>query len=192
MLHPWDRERTQRDTEPRGVSWLSILFSLLLGFLGIGMAMRLAHGGKGALAVPVVFALMGSVYFLSRGFKGGCCTRPRLEPQDVELQHPGGRPVEGGPQPMAQIVTPPAYGSKPRDTLPLRRVFDRFDLLAIERARAEGLTTSDQGSFLNFARDFVDVDHSLGLLADRDEEELKRHFTASLERALLAFRNPGV
>lgn len=192
MLHPWDRERTQRDSEPRSFSWLSVLFALLLGFLGIGMAMRLAHSGKGALAVPVVFALMGSVYFLARGFKGGCCTRPRLEPQDVELAGPGGRPVAGGPQPMAQIATPHVYGAKSNDGLALRRVFDRFDLLAIERARAEGLAPAEQSSFLNFARDFVDVDHSLGLLADRDEDELKRHFAASLERALLAFRNPAV
>lgn len=191
MMHPWDREQTATD-KPRGINWLSMLMALLLGIFGVAMAAKLQHAGRGPLVVPVVFAGLGSLYFLTRGFKGGgCCSTYRCNWREES-------PVSGG-QPMSQpgdrpgVVAPPAYSygvkEAARDTLALRRVYDRFDLLAIERAKRQGLTPGEQASFLNFARDYVDVDHALGLLAERDENELKQHFLASLERALLAFQN---
>lgn len=190
MMHPWDRERTA--TDKPGINWLSILMALLLGVFGLAMAAKLANGGKGSLVVPAVFAGMGFLYFLVRGFKGGgCCSVQRANWRDDAP--PAGGEVPPPHTADAPVVAPPRYGytakDAARDNLSLRRIFDRFDVLAIERAKRQGLSPSQQSSFLEFARDYVDVDHSLALLADRDEEELKRHFTATLERALLAFEN---
>ena len=188
MMHPWDREHSA--TDKPGINWLSILMAILLGIFGFAMAAKLSHVGKGPLVVPVVFAGLGSMYFLMRGFKGGgCCSAPRTSWRE-DGQIATGQPVT--PR-EAGVVTPPGYNytakEATRDNLALRRVFDRFDLLAIERAKRQGLTPAEQTSFLGFARDYVDVDHSLTLLAERDETELKQHFMASMERALLAFQN---
>ena len=188
MMHPWDREHSA--TDKPGINWLSILMAILLGIFGFAMAAKLSHGGKGPLVVPVVFAGLGSMYFLIRGFKGGgCCSAPRASWRD-DGQIATGQPVM--PR-EAGVVAPPGYNytakDATRDNLALRRVYDRFDLLAIERAKRQGLTPAEQTSFLNFARDYVDVDHALTLLAERDETELKQHFMASMERALLAFQN---
>ncbi|MCC6148780.1 MAG: hypothetical protein IT461_00900 [Planctomycetes bacterium] len=190
MMHPWDRERSA--TDKPGFNWLSILMAILLGLFGFAMAAKLHHGGRGPLVVPVVFAGVGALYFLVRGFKGGgCCSAPRASWRD-DAPIATGQPMTP-PSQSAGVVAPPGYSYTPkeaaRDNLALRRVYDRFDLLAIERAKRQGLTPGEQASFLNFARDYVDVDHSLALLAERDETELKQHFMASLERALLAFQN---
>lgn len=190
MMHPWDRERTATDTP--GINWISILMALLLGVFGLAMAAKLTHTGKGQLVVPVVFAGMGFLYFLMRGFKGGgCCSVPR-GPGRNEFTQAGDAAAAPNAQ-SSPVAAPPGYGynakDAARDNLALRRVFDRFDLLAIERAKRQGLTPAEQTSFLDFSRDYVDVDHALALLAERDEEELKRHFMATLERALLAFQN---
>ena len=75
------------------------------------------------------------------------------------------------------------------DNAQLRKLYDRFDLKAIDRARQAGLTAKDAASFLGFARDFVDQRHALGLMAAGDEAELGRHLAASIERALLAFQS---
>ncbi len=190
MMHPWDRDQTQRNAQPRSINWISLLLSLLIGLFGFALLFRLSHGGKAALIVPLAFAGIGSLYFLGRGWRGA--SQRRVEPNDADFYAASGRPLSGNAgKPGFAVTTPPAYASKQAatDTLALRRVFDRFDLLAIERAQRHGLAPAAQASFLTFARDYVDLDHSLALLAERNEDELKQHFTASLERALLAFQN---
>ncbi len=109
MMHPWDREHSA--TDKPGINWLSILMAILLGIFGFAMAAKLSHVGKGPLVVPVVFAGLGSMYFLMRGFKGGgCCSAPRTSWRE-DGQIATGQPVT--PR-EAGVVTPPATTTQPK------------------------------------------------------------------------------
>ncbi|MCC6572693.1 MAG: hypothetical protein IT462_02780 [Planctomycetes bacterium] len=91
----------------------------------------------------------------------------------------------------ANIIRPPVKAPVTiaiTDGDAMRRLFDRFDIRAIERARALGLSSGDASSFLNLARDFVDVAHAQRLMNTGNEAELDVHIRAAIERALLTFQ----
>ena len=110
------------------------------------------------------------------------CGRQKATPPVVDVGDE--RPVAmGGP---VALPVPAA------DDLAMRKVFDRFDVRAIERARRAGQAPATVAGFLDFARDFVDRRHVAALLDQSDDLEVDRHLAAAVERALLQFELQGL
>lgn len=157
-----------RASEACGATWL---FSVMLAVCGL-ICLFTMH--RMSVALPMIAlgaSTVGMVVFLS--LYGRAC---RLEAAKVV-------------KPQQPVVdAPPVVVSAGYDDA-MRRLFDRFDPLAIERARGAGLAPTAIAGFLPFARDFVDTAHAVRLLDAHDEAELERHLKAGIERALVTYQS---
>lgn len=190
MMNPWDRRRTWVETQPApqrcSGNWvgrgLLMLLAAGIGLAGVGAL--LSRGARPTVAVPVVLSLV---------FLGLYVARRRRE----SIQ-PSNHCIQAKVLPAAECVDRPAPQGGPvalpvpsADDMAMRKVFDRFDVRAIERARRASLAPAAVASFLDFARDFVDRRHVAALLDHEDGAEVERHVEAAIERALLQFELQG-
>ena len=170
MMHPWDREQNYREVE-RGSCGLAWLFPLIIAIGGmIGLA-RL--GANRLVLIPLAISVFFMLIYLMR-YRHEVRRQARM---DAAFEDEVRRAREA----QAKTI------SAPPNPAGMRMIFDRFDLLAIRRARRDGLDPKGTAGFLDFARGYVDTAHADTLLANHDEAELRRHLRAALERAALAY-----
>lgn len=149
------------------------IFSVMLAIGGLVAAFSTRHAPHWVPLAALGVSMFGMMVFV---VKYGRSCRADASHLMIPIHQPSVAAVEPSPAAAAD------------DGGQMRRLFDRFDVRAIERARALGLAPREAASFLGFARDYVDNAHALRLLAAHDEAELERHIAASIERALLAFQ----
>lgn len=173
--------KTEQENRPCGFAGgLAWLIAIGLGVLG--MAAMARHGCRTVAVIPIGISLFFIFMFMvghrreqrrlaaSRWVNNqSCCTPPA---QEVRLE--------------AQVL--------PRaDDASLRKLYDRFDVRAIEECRANSMDAKAITAFLEMARDFVDTAHAAALINRREMSELDTHMNAALERAKLQFElgTPG-
>ncbi len=195
MMNPWDRERTWRETQPnsqpRGfASGLAWLVAVVLGILGM-VAMAKGHGdgrGHSIAMIPIGISLFFIFMFMighrreQRRLANMRMMQPPAEPQLHTPQGMTGQPVvdllhQAPPTTLETQKLPKA------DDASLRKLYDRFDVRAIEQCRASQMDARQITSFLEMARDFVDTGHAAQLIRRNDLAELDTHMHAALERA---------
>lgn len=183
MMNPWDRDRQLRDSmddRPSGfASGLAWIIAIILGVLGMVVVAR--TGCRNIAVVPVVISLFFIVMFLV----GHRREQRRLQAMRWLNSQPQTPPADAhvaAPQPLPRA-----------DDASLRRLYDRFDVLAIDECRRNTMEAKGITAFLEMARDFVDTAHAAQLIQRDEMTELDRHMNAALERAKLQYElgNPG-
>lgn len=184
MMNPWDRERTWRETEPNsqprgfasGFMWL---VAIILGVFGMMAVAK--SGGKAPVAlIPVGISL----FFIFMFMIGHRREQRRLSAsrwQGMNAQQP------------LQEVRLEAQALPKADDASLRKLYDRFDVKAIDECRDNKMDAKQITAFLEMARDFMDTAHAAHLIRCNNLAELDIHMRAAMERAKLQFElgNPG-
>ncbi|MBE7490704.1 MAG: hypothetical protein HS108_02910 [Planctomycetes bacterium] len=186
MMNPWDRERAWREVEPgnqpRGVAnGLMWLVAILLGVFGL-VALIKSRGEGGVVAlVPVGISL----FFIFMFMLGHRREQRRLAVMRAAARHESGMALQ-------EVRLEPAPLPK-ADDASLRKLYDRFDVRAIEQCRENALDARQITGFLEMARDFMDTAHAAQLIRQNNLAELDVHMHAALERAKLQYElnHPG-
>ncbi|MBX3475042.1 MAG: hypothetical protein KF754_11715 [Planctomycetes bacterium] len=187
MMNPWDRERMWRESEPnnqpRGfASGLAWLVAIVLGVLGM-MAMA-KHGFRTVAVIPIGISL----FFIFMFMIGHRREQRRLMSNRWQQMA-----TTVLPQPPLQEIRLEQQSLPKADDASLRKLYDRFDVKAIEECRHNSLDAGKVTEFLEMSRDFMDTAHAAQLIRRNDLAELQIHMHAALERAKLQFElnNPG-
>lgn len=193
MMNPGDRERmwrqSEQDNQPGGFAGgLAWLIAIILGVAG--MVAMAKSSGRAVAVIPIGISLFFIFMFLIGHRRearrlSNLRAQARSPVEQLEAQYlPAIRPeVRLEPQSLRRA-----------DDESLRRLYDRFDVRAIEECRANNMDAKAITAFLEMARDFVDTAHSAQLIHEGELEELDRHMGAALERAKLQYElnSPGV
>jgi len=184
MMNPWDRERMWRESEPstqgrgfaNGLMWL---VAIVLGLFGL-IALAKSGGAKGVALIPIGISL----FFIFMFMIGHRREQRRLAATRWQNQV--------GNQPLQEIRIEPQPAPK-ADDASLRKLYDRFDVMAIDECRENKLDAKQITDFLEMARDFMDTAHAAQLIRANNLAELEIHMHAALERAKLQFElnHPG-
>lgn len=189
MMNPWDRERMWRESEPgqqqpRGfASGLAWLVAIVLGVLGLA-ALGRPGGAKAVALIPIGISLFFIIMFLV-GHR-----REQRRLSAARWQNAAGAVL---PQAPLQEVRLEPQALPKADDASLRKLYDRFDVKAIELCRGSQMAAARTTEFLEMARDFMDTAHAAQLIRANNLAELDIHMHAALERARLQFElnNPG-
>jgi len=187
MMNPWDRERMWRESEPgtqsRGfASGMMWLVAIILGIFGM-IAMAKSRGSAPPVAViPVAISL----FFIFMFMIGHRREQRRLAA--TRWQN-----AQNAMNQQVQEVRLDTQALPKPDDASLRRLYDRFDVKAIDECRTNSLDAKQITAFLEIARDFMDTSHAAQLIRCNNLAELEIHMHAALERAKLQFElgSPG-
>lgn len=170
MMNPWDQERTWQEggaeRAPTGSGGMLWLFAIVIAVIGLALLSK--HGPHNVVVIPIGISVFFMVMFL---FSHRRETR-RIAWKRELVRMQAQQAIAAQPQRPAVDTT-------------LRKVFDRFDVKVIGHARNNHWSPDKIASFLDYARDYVDTQHSTALLNGNERGELDRHLDAALQRALL-------
>ena len=182
MMNPWDRDQHLRDlgqSERSGgfAGGLAWIIAIILGVLGMVVMAR--TGCKSVAVIPVAISL----FFIFMFIIGHRREQRRLHVlRSMNAIAAAAPPARPEPRQLPKA-----------DDASLRRLYDRFDVLAIDECRRNNMDAKSITAFLEMARDFVDTAHAADLISRDELSELERHMQAALERAKLQYElgSPG-
>lgn len=200
MMNPWDRERTYQQPESAGSAPRSNLaaFAWIVAVVVAAIALfaMARHGGGKIVAVPIGISLFFMMMFWASHRRETRLLSMRREQQ--RLNHGAGGPLAPRIHPESELeVIEPGTVAAPRpaqhathDKL-ARQLFDKFDLMLISYGREAKWEPKEIVGFMEFARDFLDVNYATGLMREAKSSymstDLDRHLEAAMERALLQY-----
>lgn len=201
MMNPWDRERTYQQPEgtagaPRS-NMAAFAWIVAVVVAAVALFAMARHGGGKIVAVPIGISLFFMMMFWISHRREARMLAQRRDTNRLNRAAGGPLAPRIHPESELEIVAGPATVAAPRPAANVahdklaRALFDKFDLMLIAYGREAKWDPKEIVAFMEFARDFLDMQYATGLLREAKSSysntELDRHLDAAMERALLQY-----